>query len=91
MIVFFTSGRGVSGWILGKKIFFERVVMHLVGLPREVVKSASLEVLQNHGDVALRDVVSDGDGLGLDLVMSEVFSHLNDSMILSGCRWETGS
>ena len=26
-------------------------------LPREVVGSPSLEVLQNHGDVALRDVV----------------------------------
>ena len=26
------------------------------GLPREVMGSPSLEVLQNHGDVALRDV-----------------------------------
>jgi len=39
-------------------------------LPREVVGSPSLEVFQNHGDVAMRDVVSvhGGDGLmsGLD-------------------------
>jgi len=27
-------------------------------LPREVVELLSLKVLQNHGDVALRDVVS---------------------------------
>lgn len=35
-------------------------------------------------DVALRDVVGGhgGDGLGLDLVISEVSSDLNDSMIL---------
>lgn len=35
-------------------------------------------------DVALRDVVGGhgGDGLGLDLVTSEVSSDLNDSMIL---------
>ena len=31
-------------------------------LPREVVGSPSLEVLQNHGDVALRDMVSGHGG-----------------------------
>jgi len=31
--------------------------------------------------VALRDVVSGGGGLGLDLVILEVFSSLNGSMI----------
>lgn len=38
----------------------------------------------NCGDVALRDVVMDvvGGGLGLDLVILEVFSDLNDSVIL---------
>jgi len=38
------------------------------GLPREVMKSPSLEVFQSHGDVVLRDVVSGhgGGGLGLD-------------------------
>ena len=39
-------------------------------------------MFKNHGDVALRDVVSGhgGGGLGLDLVILEVFSNLNDSM-----------
>ena len=48
-----------------------------------MVESLSLEVFKNHGDVAVRDVVSGhgGKGLGLDLVL-EVFSNLNDSMIL---------
>ena len=42
------------------------------------------EVFRNHGDVALGDMVSGhvGDGLQLDLGISEVFSNLNDSMIL---------
>ena len=33
-------------------------------LPREVVESPSLEVLQNCADVALRDVVSEHGGVG---------------------------
>ena len=36
-------------------------------LPGEVVGSLSLEVLKNHEDVALRDVVSGYGGLGCDL------------------------
>jgi len=40
--------------------------------------------VQNHGDVALRDVGS-RDGLGLNLVILEVFSNLNDSSL--GCRF----
>ena len=53
-------------------------------LPREVVQSLSLEVFQNRVDVALMDVVSGhgGHGLELDMVILEVFSNLNDSMIL---------
>ena len=53
-------------------------------LPREVMESSSLEVLQNHGDVALRDVVrgNGGDGLTTGLGVLVIFSNLNDSMIL---------
>ena len=36
--------------------------------------------VQNHGDVALRDVGS-RDGLGLNVVILEVFSNLNDSSL----------
>ena len=45
--------------------------------------SPSLEVIQNCGDVALRAVVSGHGGVcwWLDWVISEVFSHLYDSMI----------
>ena len=40
------------------------------------MESLSLEVTKNHGDVALRDVVSGhgGGGLGLDSLILEVFS-----------------
>ena len=49
-----------------------------------VVGSPSLEVFQNHGDVALRDVGSghSGGGLGLGLVGLEVFSNWNDSAVV---------
>jgi len=41
-----------------------------------VVGSPSLEVFQNHGDVALRDMVSEHSGLRLDLVILDVSSNL---------------
>ena len=40
--------------------------------------SPSLEVFQNHEDMALRDVGRGGLGLGLEIL--EVFSNLNDSV-----------
>ena len=50
-----------------------------------MVESPSLELSENHGDVALRDVVSGHDEgeLGLDLGISVIFSNLNDSMTMS--------
>ena len=41
-------------------------------------------MFQNHGDVVLRDMVSEHgkDELGLGLVIIEVFSNLNNSVIL---------
>ena len=53
-------------------------------MPREVVGPRSLEVFKTYGDVALRAIVSKygGDELGLDLVILEVFSSLNNDVIL---------
>jgi len=45
--------------------FSQRAVMQWERLPREVVGSASLEVFQNSGNVAVRDVVSGHGGDGL--------------------------
>ncbi|KAK4823225.1 hypothetical protein QYF61_027566 [Mycteria americana] len=39
-----------------KNFFTKRVIKHWNRLPREVVKSLSLEVFQRHVDVALRDM-----------------------------------
>ena len=47
------------------------------------MESLPLEMLKNCRDVALRNMVS-GDGLGLDLGISVVFSSPDDSMITQG-------
>ena len=65
-----------------KRFFSERAVRHWHRLPREVRESPSLEGLKDCGDVALGDVVIGHGGLGLDLRVLEVFSNLNNSMIL---------
>jgi len=46
-----------------ENFFFERVLWHWHRLPREVVGSLSLEVLQNCGDVALKDTVCGHGGM----------------------------
>jgi len=58
--------------------FSERVAMHWHRLPREVVELPSLDVFQNGGDEALRDVVSEhgGDRLGLGWITLAVFPAL---------------
>ncbi|KFQ39904.1 hypothetical protein N332_01995, partial [Mesitornis unicolor] len=40
-----------------KNFFTGRVVKYWKGLPREVVKSPSLELFKRRGDMALQDVV----------------------------------
>jgi len=68
-----------------KDFFSGRVVLQWHRLHREVVQSPSLEVLQSRVDVALRtwSVGTVGMGWWLDQVILEVFSNLNDSVILS--------
>ena len=55
-----------------KNFFSERVVMHW---HREVVGSPSPEVFENHGDVALRDVVTGHGGGGLGVGLDDLGGH----------------
>jgi len=64
--------------------FSERVVKQWHRQSREVVESLSPEVFKNCVDVALRDEVSGHTGDGL-MVILEVFSNLNDSVIMKTC------
>lgn len=74
----YCSFRTYSGWI--RWILGEISFRLWHRLPREVVVvSPSLELFKNCGDAALGDVV--GDGLGLQLVVLEVFSNLRGSLI----------
>ena len=47
-----------------KHFFSERAVLQWHRLPREVVQSPSLEVLKNHVDVALRNMIREHGGVG---------------------------
>ena len=64
-----------------KHFFSERVVMQRHRPPRQVVESLFMDVFKNCVDVALRDVVSEHGGHGLDTVILEVFN-LSDSVTL---------
>ena len=57
--------RGGSGWIL-ENIYFLKEWSGSGTAAQGVVGSPSMEVLQNCGDVALRDVVSGHGGVGWD-------------------------
>ena len=59
-----------TGWALGKFILRKSGDAE-AQVVQKVVGSLSLEVFENCGDVALRDVVSGhgGEGLGLDLII----------------------
>ena len=51
-----------------------------------MVESLSLKVLKKCADVTLGDIISGHSEDGIDLMLSEVFSNLNDSMKRSPCN-----
>ena len=64
--------QGHSGWILGKKISLERVMMQRHSCPGRWW-GHRLEVFQNHGDVAMRDVVSGHGGGGMVVGLGDLW------------------
>ena len=70
-----------SGQVLGT-FLSQRAVKDWYRLPRAVGESPSQGLFKECGDVAHGDTVSghSGGGLGLDLVISELFSNLNGSI-----------
>jgi len=72
--------RGGSDWILWKNFFSVRMVRYC----NRLVELLSLEVLKNHVDVALQDVVCMVVmGWWLYSLIQVIFSNLNNSMVLS--------
>ena len=72
-----------QGWCY-QKVLLRRSGGALAKAAQGVVGSPPMEVFQNPGVVAVRDVGSGhgGGGLGLDWVILKVLSGINDSMIL---------
>lgn len=58
------SGHAMLCLDIGKNFFSRRVVMHWHRLLRDAVGSPSMEGFENHGDVALGDVISGHGGMG---------------------------
>jgi len=76
--------QGESRRDIRRNFFSARAVRQWHRLPREVMESPSLAVFQSRVDVALRDMGSGHGVMGCwcILVILEVFSNLNDSIIL---------
>lgn len=66
-----------------KNFFIERVIEHWNRLPREVEESPSLEMFQNQAEIALCDMVMAEFNQSLDLIIVEVFSNTDNSIISS--------
>jgi len=68
----------------GGQFLLQRAARHRHRVPREWGGSLSLGVFKKGGDVGLGDLerVYGGGGLGLDLGILEIFSNLDNPMIL---------